>query len=126
MKKKSVIEFLIVAIVFTGVILFSNNWKRKFTKSLLESGDFAIGTFIKSGVNIVGYSHYYKYYYHNKLGKDVFRIKQHSVPNKLKNVIKRGDQFLVIYNEDGSILFFDKPIKDSTDFKHYIKEFEEL
>ena len=44
-----------------------------------------------------------------------------------KTNIKNGDKFLVIYLlKEGSLILFDYPIKDSTDFKRYVKEFERM
>jgi len=127
MKKKSVIEFLIVAIISTSIILVSDKASKDIKKTILESGDFAIGTFIKSGVHLVNYGHYYKYYYRNKYGKKVFYVDSGRMPDdKLKNEIKKGDHFFVIYNNDGASIFFDEPIKDSADFKRYVKEIEQM
>jgi hypothetical protein len=127
MKKKSIIEFLIVLTVGVGSTLIFINQRKASYKAKIESGDFAIGTFIQFGVNLVGYSHYYKYYYRNKYGKKVFYVDSGRMPDdKLKNEIKKGNQFFVIYNNDGASIFFDKPIKDSIDFKRYVKEFEEM
>ena len=39
--------------------------------------------------------------------------------------IKEGDLYLVLYNDDGSDMLFDYPIKDSADFEKYVKEFTE-
>ncbi len=42
---------------------------------------------------------------------------------------KPGSKFLVIYDKENpkeSIIRLDYPIKDSTDFKRYVKEFEEM
>ena len=46
--------------------------------------------------------------------------------NTQPKTLKAGDQFLVLYNEDGEGIFFNYPIKDSTDFKRYVREFEEM
>ena len=127
MKKKSIIEFLIVLTVGVGSTLIFINQRKASYKAKIESGDFAIGTFIQFGVNLVGYSHYYKYYYHSKQRGKIFYVDSGRMPDdKLKNKIKKGDQFFVIYNDDGASIFFDKPIKDSIDFKRYVKEFEEM
>ena len=43
--------------------------------------------------------------------------------------VKKGEKYLVFYKQDNpekSIIRLDYPIKDSTDFKRYVKEFEQM
>ena len=126
MKKKSIIEFLIVLLVTTSGLTYLNNWEKKFKKSLLESGNFAIGNFVKFSMGYYLSGRSYHYYYYNKQRKKVFTTGSRGMPEReMRNKMKKGDQFFVIYNNDGASIFFDKPIKDSTDYKRYVKEFEE-
>jgi len=50
-------------------------------------------------------------------------------PLPLPTITKPGKKFLVIYDTENpkeSIIRLDYPIKDSTDFRRYVKEFEQM
>lgn len=126
-KRKSIIEFIVVAVVFTGSMIYFNNWENKFEKRLMEEGKFAIGTFTKheypSGR---GSSYKYRYTFFDEFGQKHYQGDSQNLPKgNFRLSVFVGDRFLVIYNEDGSNIYFDRPIRDSTDFVKYIKEFEE-
>jgi hypothetical protein len=51
-----------------------------------------------------------------------------AIPKK-SGVVKNGDKYLMLISKEDRakyIVMFKYPIKDSTDFKRYVKEFEEL
>lgn len=127
-KRKSIIEFIVVTAVFTGSMIYFNNWENKFEESLIHEGKFAIGTFTKhkypSGR---GTSNKYEYTFCDEFGKKHYQGDSKNLPKEnFRLSVFVGDRFLVIYNEDGSEIYFDRPIRDSTDFIKYIKEFEEI
>ena len=97
---------------------------------LLLGGEFAIGTFKDFYYNPgrAGADRIFEYYFYvsgnYKSNGSTFRGK---FPDKTdrRNIFK-GDQFLVLHNDDGSRILFEFRIRDSTDFIKYVKQFEEL
>lgn len=127
LKRKYMLN-LIFLIGLIGVFLYFQNWTNKFEKRLLKDGKFAIGTFTKH-IYPLGrsYSNKYEYSFSDDSGNNHSKGDSKNLPKgNFREEVKEGDQFLVLYNEDGSDIYFDRPIKDSTDFKRYIKEFEEM
>lgn len=125
-KKKKFMELLVVVLVIVGLI-FLNKAGNKFNDELIYSGKFAIGTFVQFSTQLVGFSRSYKYYYYNNNGNKRYSVDSKNMPDKkMRKNIKKGEQFFVLYNEDGASIFFNKPINDSTDFENYVKEFKKL
>lgn len=118
---------IIFIIVVVAIIYFSKDKKLSVTEKL-ENGKFTIGTFKKSTWSFgrTG-GHSLTYYFYDESGKYRDSRSAFKFPEKeqWENFIE-GDKFFVIYNEKGSLIFYDKPIKDSTDFQRYVKEFEEI
>jgi hypothetical protein len=100
---------------------------KKSEKNLIENGSFTIGTFKKFTFSVGhGGGHHLEYFYYDEEGKYHSDSNVPIFPDKeQRKTIFEGDQFLVIYNDWGSTIFFECPIKDSTDFQRYVKEFEE-
>lgn len=119
------VVFITVLVVFLIYLQKSTN---KFEEHLLLESKFAIGSFENFGYGYKAGGRNYKYSYFNEDdGKTRFKTGQRKMPNsEQRSMLKNGDMFLVLYNKEGESIFFDKPIKDSSDFKRYINEFEEL
>jgi hypothetical protein len=119
--------FIIFLISILSIVYFSKE-KKISEKEKLTNGNFSIGTFKKAtwsfgragGLSLA-------YYYYDEEGKYRDSRNANKFPDKeqRKNIFE-GDKFFVVYNNDGSLIFYDKPIKDSTDFQRYVKEFEDM
>ena len=129
-RRKNLIEFLFVATICIGGIIYFQNGTDKIEKRILNEGKFAIGTFIKHEYPMGrAYSNKYRYSFNDEYGKTYYRGDTRNISKgdwDFRLSVFEGDKFLVLYNEDGSMIYFDHPIKDSTDFKRYIREFEEM
>lgn len=119
-------EFLFVVTIFVGSILYFKSWDKNFEQRLMQSGKFAIGTFTRhkypSGRS---YVNKYEYSFSDDSGNKHYQGDSKNLPKgNFREEVKEGNQFLVLYNEDGSSIYFDRPIRDSTDFRRYVQEFE--
>jgi hypothetical protein len=123
------IIFLVLMFYFVNEI-FKNS--RKERKDFSLKGELTIGVITLKGrghSKSVQYEYIVKdkqlrrgdsHYYMDPNGSDIFDDKEKS---------KEGKKFLVIYdanNPKESIIRLDYPIKDSMDFKLYVKEFEQI
>jgi len=118
---------IIFLIVLIGSIIYFQKSINKFEEELLQDSKFAIGTFDKLGYGYKGGGRNYQYsYYNENFGRIRRMTDQQNMPKLEERNVLKGDQFLVLYNKDGESIYFDKPIKDSTDFKRYVKEFDEM
>jgi len=131
MKIKEMIPVILFFIfVIIGFIYLSKS-SIKTRKKILDNGKVTIGTIIryKKSNHTPGSSSGYEYSffdYSKKKHISLFEKTGNLIPEQKSN-IKNGDKFLVIYLlKEGSLILFDYPIKDSTDFKRYVKEFEEM
>lgn len=121
MKMKSII-LTVVFLIILVFGLFNRKQVREKKQLIIDVGVFSIGT-IKS-ISKGGYHSNGGINFYFKLDR-IYSGRISDWPGK---GIKKGDQFLVLYLEKDprkSILLLDKPVKDSTDFKRYVKEFEE-
>lgn len=122
MKMKSIILFVVFLIIL--VLGFLNRRQVRENKKLIsDTGFYSIGI-IKS-ISKGGYHSNGGINYTFKLDRN-YSGRISDWPSKSLN---KGDQFLVLYLKEDpreSILLLDKPIKDSTDFQRYVKEFEGL
>lgn len=116
--------------VFIGIIFvgyFINKSSQSIDGGIKQNGKYAIGTFKEFSMSF-GHAggRSLEYFYYDNLGKYQNSSNSNIFPDKEKRkTILEGDQFLVVYNKDGSMIFFECPIKDSTDFQRYVKEFEQ-
>lgn len=125
MKKKYMINFIFIIVIILFFIYLKKS-TNKFEEKLLFNGKFAIGRFEQFGYGYKAGGSNYKYSY-DEDGRIRYVTGQRKMPDsELSNMIKNGDQFLVLYNNEGELIYFDKPIRDSTDFKRYVHEFEEM
>jgi len=121
------IIFLAFMLIF---FIFLFNVGNKIDQTIFNDGFFTIGTIVryKKSNHTLGSSSGYVYFYFDKNNKkqtDLF-VKTGKLTEQQKNTIKEGDKYFVIYlAKEGSLIFFDKPIKDSSDFKKYVTEFEQ-
>ena len=130
MKNKKTIQNIIVLLL----VIIAGVWLDRCSKSAdetrLHEGDFAIGYIdkytyrIASGTSTGFYYHFSyndkKFHYFNDKGI-AYSLESCKLPPKNeRKKIKPGDMFLVIFDDDGSRLFYNYPIKDSTDFKRYV------
>ncbi|MCW0485028.1 hypothetical protein [Gaoshiqia sediminis] len=81
--------------------------------------------------NSKGYRYHFssaqkQYHYFNDKGVAYSMENKYLPSSEERKNIKPGDKFLVIFNKDGSQLYFDYPILDSLDFEKNIKIIEEL
>lgn len=125
MKRKHIMEIGFLAFSIIGLILFTH-WGNKIEKKRFQDSKFAIGTFQGSGYSYKAGGDNYKYSYYNEDEGRVLNKTDQVRMNNQPRTLKPGDQFLVLYNKDGSGMYFDRPIKDSSDFKWYVQEFEEM
>ncbi|MGF7138766.1 hypothetical protein [Roseimarinus sediminis] len=130
MKKKGFIKSNYKILVFIGIIIvgyFINKSSQSIDDEIKQNGKYAIGTFKEFSMSF-GHAggRSLEYFYYDNVGKYENGSNSNIFPDKEKRkTIFEGDQFLVLYDNDGSMIFFECPIKDSTDFKRYVKEFEE-
>jgi len=124
---KSHYKIIILLGIIIWIYIFYNSSK-KIDLNIVNKGKFTIGTFKEFTYSIGhGGGHHLEYSYYDEDGKYHSDSNVPIFPNKeQRKIISKGDQFLVVYNSDGSMIFFDRPIKDSADFERYVKEFEEL
>lgn len=132
------IIWIIIALFAIGGIVFvqlSTN-KHVSKRNLLKNeGEFSIGIF-KSRNYSKGktYSISFNYTIENKLHKNGDTRCFLDSPKAAdaftnKNLARTNDKFLVLYekeNPQNSIIRLDYPIKDSSDFFRYIKEFDKI
>jgi hypothetical protein len=125
-------SYKILALIGVGIILyFLDKSTSKFETELLKSGKFAIGTFkgYSYSLGSRGSDEHFEYFYYDSKGKyhnggSTFGGKYPD--RKQRKTLFRDDKFLILYNTDGSLILFDYPIRDTTDFNRYIKEFEQI
>lgn len=117
-------------LILLGIIIwiyFFYNYSKKIDVEIIKNGIFTIGTFKKFTFSVGhGGGHHLEYFYYDEEGKYHSDSNVAVFPDKeQRKTISEGDKFFVVYNKDGSLIFFEYPIKDSTDFQRYVKEFEE-
>ncbi|PSK82304.1 hypothetical protein [Prolixibacter denitrificans] len=130
--------FPLLVVFFIGVIFVVQMNSRKSNEereSLALHGGFAIGVFegrVASNTTTSSISFSYIIDSHEYRGGDT-RCMQDSRKAALAftdpDLAKSGDRFLVLYNMETpkkAIIRLDYPIKDSTSFKQYVREFEEM
>lgn len=130
---------LVIIIVFViGGIVFVNSGQKKRSNQrvfLNRNGSFGIGVFEgRVGSNGRTYSISFSYVVRGETFKNGDTDCPLDSPKSAaafadRKKAKRLDKFLVLYNEEcpkESIIRLDYPIKDSTDFKRYVKEFERM
>jgi hypothetical protein len=120
---------ILLLIGITILIYLLLKSKKEFENSLMNEGKLSIGTFesFSSSINNRGSGHSFKYKYINDVGELIKYTQLSKYPSKnVRKYVFEGDKFLILYNNDGSLMLFDKPIKDSTDFQLYVREFEEM
>lgn len=122
--KKRMIEILLVAALLFGVFSYRiiNN---KVEQEIMKKGKLAIGTVIGAGKTgwysrgSISFSFY--------CGKQKVVKPLSKYPSDIR--VKRDEKYLVVYlenNQKKAIILFDYPVKDSTDFKRYVKESEQI
>ena len=119
---------IIFLIVLVGAFIYFQKSTTKFEEELLQDSKFAIGTFDKFGYGYKGGGRNYQYSYYNEDEKRIrYKTGQRKMPKlEQRNALIKGDRFFVLYNKNSESIYFDRPIKDSTDFKRYVKKFEEM
>lgn len=126
MKKKVIVNALFFTIMIIIFIIFHKSTSNSENNRYYH-GKFAIGYFLKYSPSSPGASSGCHYYFYNDEGKRRSSMQRRGQPNQSEiTKIKEGDRYLVIYNDNGSDLLLDHPIKDSTDFKQHVKKFIEL
>ena len=134
LKDKGTIQKLLTLLIIIASLILLVRWSRRNDEARFQNGDFAIGyidkfTFGLGKGSSTGYYYHFsyndkKYHYFNDQGVS-YDLESWQVPSrKERKKIKVGDMFLVIFDENGSRLFYKYPIKDSADFRRYIKQIE--
>lgn len=140
MKHLKTISVIIIVIAIVAMIASSEikrEKEKKYREYLLFHGSYAIGTYKEMAINsasniptgivfslIVDNKKFSTCDFHFLLDKKVLENDFISDTD-----LKFGDQFLVLYerkNPKKAIIRLDCPIKDSSDFKNYVHEFEEM
>lgn len=121
-------KFLILIGVGIVLLFFDKSLKKREVE-LFKSGKLTIGTFKQFyySPGSRGSDRTFKYFFYDETGKyhDGDSAERSKYPDsKKRKTIFEGDWFLVIYDDKGSLILFDHPICDSTDFKKYVQEFE--
>jgi len=136
-REKGIILIVILGIGAIIFVEFSDRRGKNKREELKLNGGFAIGEFTDRSyyssngmVNSIGYSFAINSKKFrggdNNCGWDSREASNAFIDKKKADV---GDKFLVLYdlkNPKRSIIRLDYPIKDSSDFKKYVKEFEEM
>lgn len=120
MKMKNIIS---LGLVFLLVVLtFVYRSHKRNRENLIETNGYpAIG-------EVYTFSEYSKGGSNIKFKYQINRMHYSQIGKPIPEWLKKGDKFLVLYLEKDpreSILLLDYPIKDSTDFQRYVKEFEQ-
>jgi len=123
--KKMIVNILFFAVMIILFIILHKSTSDS-EKNRHNHGEFSIGFFIKYSPSGPGTSGGCRYYFYDGNGSRRSSMQHRDQPaqSEIKK-IKEGDQYLVLYNDDGSDMLFDYPIKDSADFEKYVKEFTE-
>lgn len=127
----STVLFIIVGFLY---FRYDSNKVAKKRENFSINGGYAIGVFesrISTRVTLDQISFNYSVNSKKYYGIDSGWTDDSSPGTKssLINSLHSGDWFLVIYdiNDPGyAIIRMDRPIKDSSDFKRYVHEFEEM
>jgi len=132
------ITLIIIIAFFIGGIFFVQFGKKdKLAKRnlLKNEGGFAIGIFESRNLsNGRTYSVSFSYIvdsrnYRNGDTQCFLDSSKASDAFTNRNLARKKDKFLVLYdkeNPEKSIIRLDYPIKDSSDFKRYVQEFEQM
>ena len=119
-----------------GIVLIQSGKKGKLAKRnlLKDEGGLTIGVF--ESRNYSGGRTYSISFSYKVDGKDYRNGDTHCFLDSPKasnaftnkDLARKKDRFLVLYNKENpkeSIIRLDYPVKDSADFKRYVKEFEQ-
>jgi len=127
---KSSYGILILAGVWI-ILHFLDKSTNKSEAELMKSGKFTVGTFkgYSYSPGSRGSDERFEYFFYDSNGKyhngrSTFGGKYPD--RKQRKALFKGDKFLILYNTTGSLILFDYPINDSTDFSRYIEEFEQI
>lgn len=137
LKRKKKMENIILGIIFIVVIILYNirtKEKEEYQEKLLANAYYSIGEVSKYFprkmriFNNTGRSANVEYHFmaNAKEYTNKYTASDAKVPDEGVSV---GERFLVLYlkdNPEESRMFFEYPVKDSIDFKRYVKEFEEM
>jgi len=137
MKIDKIVLVILIACLIGGFILIQFGSKKsiKEREFLAFNGGFAIGAFESRNMsNSSTYSISFNYSVNSKEyhGGDTRCFEDSSEAADAftnKDKAKPGDKFLVLYNNEKpkkSIIRLDYPIRDSSDFKRYVKEFKQM
>lgn len=134
-KKKVRIQQILFLLVMVIVLVWVDKSSKKNGEIRFLKGDFAIGyidkyTFGSGRGSNSGFDYHFsyndkKYHYFNDKGISYGRESWKLPPSDERKKIMKGDMFLVMFDENGSRLLFKYPIRDSADFKRYIKLIEQ-
>ena len=142
LKRKKMIENIFTVLVIAGLIIFGTQHRRErhdYKNKLLQYASYSIGevSYYRSGrsplivpkiVNNTGRIPTVEY--HFSLNGDTVVNKYDAYKADVPtDGVKEGEKYLVLYKKDNPAenrMFFKHPIKDSTDFMRYVKEFEQM
>ena len=121
--RKIMIEIIFLTVLLIGVFIYrrSNNIDEK---EIMKNGELAIGV-----VDAVGQVGWYsngniRFSFYSDNQKIIKPLS--SEPVNIK--VQREERYLVIYlpsNKKKALMLYGYPIKDSSDFKQYVKEFKQ-
>ena len=139
-RNKKIENVLFAILVIIGVIIGMRHRKEMsdFREKLITNAAYSIGevTYYLSGKStMIG-----KFFnntgrdaeveYHFIVGTNDYKNRYSSYFGEVPNDgVAVGERYLVLYNKDSleqNRMYFKNPIKDSTDFKRYVQEFEKI
>jgi len=121
---KKIIRFILVGILLATLLMYR---KRNMDNNEIvkNRGVPALGTVTESSPPAFYGGAHTNFKFYTKSNQRIFIFGFKRPHNK----IKKGDRFLVLYLPEKpktAIMLFDYPIKDSADFKRYVKKFEQM
>ena len=121
-------ELLVIGITALIALSIFRFYENKRNANILNNSYYSIGT-------IISYRHFETSKFQSQSAKIVYTYKydgkdyKDTYTNHIPSGIEIGSHYFIVVNEKyltKTIIYLDYPIKDTTDFIRYVKEFEEI